>query len=277
LSYQAHKDLLFYATAARGYKSGGWDTSASSDFGQSSAEVSQHLGTPFQPEKVWSYELGSKYLSPGKRFELNAAAFIADYRDMQTNQFNPQTAVFETRNAGRARAEGLELEALAAPTRWLTLGLAYTYDVARYTEYVQSAAQNNSGNRLPETPRHDIHLSADTKWSTGMLPGQFQVGGDYTYRTKVYFSDTNSEPDFILDQSRFDGIVNFHAIWSSESGKWHASLFANDLTDRRPVVYATDVSGFYLTPAEASNPASRIYVVTRNQSRLIGLTLRRDL
>jgi outer membrane receptor protein involved in Fe transport len=185
--------------------------------------------------------------------------------------------VFETRNAGRARAEGLELEAFAAPTRWLTLGLAYTYDFAHYTEYVQSAAQNNTGNRLPETPRHDIHLSAEATWSTDLLPGQFEIGGDYTYRTKVYFSDSNSEPAFILDQSRFDGIVNLHAIWSSESGKWHASFFANDLTDRRPVVYATDVSGFYLTPAEAANPASKIYVVTRGQSRLIGLTLRHDL
>jgi iron complex outermembrane receptor protein len=277
LSFEAHQGLLLYATAARGYKSGGWDTSASSDYGSSSAAVSQHLGTPFQPEKVWSYELGSKYFAPGRRFELNAAAFIANYRDMQTNQFNPQTAVFETRNAGRARAEGLELEALGRPTRWLTLGLAYTYDLARYTEYVQSSAQNNSGNRIPETPRHNVHLSADTRWSLGGVPGEFNVGGDYTYRTKVYFADSNSEPDFILNQSKFDGVINLHAIWNSESDKWHATLFANDLTNRNPVVYATDVSGFYLTPTEARNPANKLYVVTRAQSRLFGLTLRRDL
>ena len=277
LSYQARTDLLFYATVARGYKSGGWDTSAASDFGSSPAEVSKHLATPFQPEKVWSYELGSKYLSDERRFQLNAAAFIADYRDMQTNQFDPLTGVFETRNAGRARAEGLELETLGAPTSWLTLGLDYTYDVARYTDYVQSALQNNSGNRIPETPRHDIHLSADTKWSIEAIPGRFSFGGDYTYRTKVYFADANSEPAFISDQSKFDGIVNLHATWSSESSKWHAMLFASDLTDRRPVVYATDVSGFYLTPNETRNAANKIYVVTRGQSRLVGLTLRRDL
>ena len=277
LSYEPQKGMLLYATAARGYKSGGWDTSAASDFGSSSAEVSQHLATPFQPEKVWSYELGSKFLSPGRRFELNAAMFIANYKDMQTNQFNPQTAVFETRNAGRARAEGLELETLGTPTRWLTLGLTYTYELARYTEYVQSSAQNNSGNRIPETPRHNIHLSADTRWSVGLIPGEFNVGGDYTYRSKVYFSDSNSEPNFTLNQSKFDGVINLHAIWNSPSDKWHATFFANDLTDRNPVVYATDVSGFYLTPSEASNPANKLYVVTRAQSRLIGLTVRRDL
>jgi len=277
LSYQAHKGLLLYATAARGYKSGGWDTSASSDFGSSSTAVSQHLGTAFRPETVWSYEIGSKYVSPARRFELNAAAFIADYKDMQTNQFNPQTAVFETRNAGAARAEGLELEMVGAPTRWLTLGLAYAYDLARYTEYVQSLSQNNTGHRIPETPRHNIHLSAETRGSIQSLPGTFNVGGDYTYRTKVYFSDSNSEPDFILRQGRFDGIVNLHAIWNSESDKWHATLFASDVTNRRPVVFATDVTGFYLTPGEAADPANKIYAVTRAPPRLIGLTLRRDL
>jgi len=158
--------------------------------------------------------------------------------------------VFETRNAGRARAEGLELETLGTPTRWLTLGLTYTYELARYTEYVQSSAQNNSGNRIPETPRHNVHLSADTRWSIGLIPGEFNVGGDYTYRSKVYFSDSNSEPNFILNQSKFDGVINLHAIWNSPSDKWHATFFANDLTDRNPVVYATDVSGFYLTRAK---------------------------
>jgi len=54
----------------------------------------------------------------------------------------------------------------------------------------------------------------------------------------------------VLQQSKFDGVVNLHAVWNSESDKWHATLFASDLTNRQPVVYATDVSGFYLTPTE---------------------------
>jgi len=54
-----------------------------------------------------------------------------------------------------------------------------------------------------------------------------------------------------LNQSKFDGVINLHAIWNSPSDKWHATFFANDLTDRNPVVYATDVSGFYLTPSES--------------------------
>jgi iron complex outermembrane receptor protein len=276
LDYQVRESLLLYATAAKGYKSGGWDTSASSDYGKSSAEVAQHLATAFQPETVRSYEIGSKYLSTDRRWQVNAAAFIADYRDMQTNQFNPQTAVFQTSNAGKARAKGVELETTEAPTNWLTLGLNYTYQLARYTDYVRSATQINTGNVIPETPKHSIHFSAETKFAVPVVPGDFNLGGDYTYRTAVHFADANDEPTFLLNESKFDGIVNLHTTWNSSGDSWHVSAFATNLTNRNTVVYATDVSGFYLTAAEAANPANRIYSVIRVPSRLIGLTIRHE-
>ena len=276
LDYQVRESLLLYATAAKGYKSGGWDTSASSDYGKSSAEVAQHLATAFQPETVRSYEIGGKYLSTDRRWQVNAAAFIADYRDMQTNQFNPQTAVFQTSNAGKARAKGVELETTEAPTNWLTLGLNYTYQLARYTDYVQSAAQNNTGNVIPETPKHSIHFSAETKFAVPAVPGDFNLGGDYTYRTAVHFADANDEPTFLLNETRFDGIVNLHTTWNTSGDSWHVSAFATNLTNRNTVVYGTDVSGFYLTPPEAANPANRIYSVIRIPSRLIGVTVRHE-
>jgi len=225
---------------------------------------------------VWSYELGAKYLSSDRRWQANAAAFIADYRDMQTNQFNPRTGVFETSNVGRARAKGIELETTEALTNWLTLGVSYTYQNARYTEYVQSAAQNNTGNTIPETPKHSVNLNAETKFALGSVPGDFNVGGDYTYRSAVHFADSNTEPAFLLEQSKFDGIVNLHTTWRSRGDQWHVSVFATNLTNRHTVVYATDVSGFYLTPAEAATAANRIYSVVRTPSRLVGLTVRHE-
>jgi hypothetical protein len=102
------------------------------------------------------------------------------------------------------------------------------------------------------------------------------LGGDYTYRTAVHFADANDEPTFLLNESKFDGIVNLHTTWNSSGDSWHVSAFATNLTDRNTVVYATDVSGFYLTPAEAANPANRIYSVIRVPSRLVGLTVRHE-
>jgi iron complex outermembrane recepter protein len=276
LSYQATDSLMLYATSAKGYKSGGWDTSASSDYGSPSAIVAKQLATAFQPEKVTSYEIGSKYLSQDLRFQANTAVFIADYRDMQTSQFNPQTGVYQTSNVGKSRAKGIELETMTAPTHWLTLGLSYTYELAKYTDFVQSTGQNNTGNVIPLTPKHNVHLSAETKFGIPGIPGNMNIGGDYTYRTAVHFADSNAEPSFILDQSKFDGIVNLHTTWNSDGDLWHVSLFATNLTDRHTVVYGNDLSGFYLTPAEAANAANRVFLVKRGPTRLVGLTIRRN-
>ena len=141
---------------------------------------------------------------------------------------------------------------------------------------MQSNAQNNTGNTIPETPKHSVNLNAEAKFGLGSALGYVTVGGDYTYRTAVHFADSNAEPAFLLDQSKFDGIVNLHTSWNSPSDQWHVALFASNLTDRRTVVYATDVSGFYLTPAEAASTANRIYSVVRTPSRLVGLTVKRE-
>jgi hypothetical protein len=101
-------------------------------------------------------------------------------------------------------------------------------------------------------------------------------GGDYSYRTRVHFSDSNSEAAFLLDQSKFDGIINLHATWSSRGNDWHVSLFSTNLTDRHSIVYATDVSAFYVTPAEAANPSNKVYSITRTQTRVFGVTLRHE-
>jgi hypothetical protein len=106
-------------------------------------------------------------------------------------------------------------------------------------------------------------------------PGSFNMGGDYTYRTAVHFADSNTEPAYLLDGSKFDGIVNLHTTWNSDSDLWHVSLFVNNLTNRHTVVYGTDVSGFYFTPTELANSANRVYSVTRMPTRLIGLTFKR--
>jgi hypothetical protein len=106
--------------------------------------------------------------------------------------------------------------------------------------------------------------------------GSFNVGGDYTYRTQVHFADSNTEPAFLLHQTKFDGLVNLHTTWNSESDTWHVSLFSTNLSNRHTVAYAVDVSGFYLTPAEIANPANRIYSVERIPTRVVGLTLRHE-
>ncbi len=74
LEYRPAEDVLLYASATRGFKSGGFNL--------------MNTGEEFQPEKIWSYELGFKSTWLEKRLRMNAAAFYYDYKDLQVNQFS---------------------------------------------------------------------------------------------------------------------------------------------------------------------------------------------
>ncbi len=100
LNYQVTEDLLAYATITRGFKSGGFD------FG-SSGPVQQATG--YNPEFLWSYEIGMKSQWFENRLRLNLGAFYYDYSNLQVELFTPPAAAF-TQNAASAAVKGLEAE-----------------------------------------------------------------------------------------------------------------------------------------------------------------------
>jgi iron complex outermembrane receptor protein len=69
LSYKADRDLLFFATASRGFKSGGTQTSNN-----------VNLANDFQPETLWNYELGSKFELFDRRLRVDLTGFYMEGR-----------------------------------------------------------------------------------------------------------------------------------------------------------------------------------------------------
>ena len=103
VDFQASPDLFFYASATRGFKSGGFNNAAVSA-----------ATAGFNPEKLWSYEAGTKTQFFDRRLRLNLTGFIYDYKDLQVRQFlGPGNAVIS--NAASARVKGFEAELLAKP------------------------------------------------------------------------------------------------------------------------------------------------------------------
>ncbi|MEP2987863.1 MAG: TonB-dependent receptor [Parasphingorhabdus sp.] len=104
LQFQATDDWMFYASATRGFRSGGWN-----------ARVNTASGLlPFSSEKVWSYEAGTR-LTVGNVFSVAATAFYIEAKDLQVNTAISQ-GVFAVGNAGRLLNSGLEIEAFINPT-----------------------------------------------------------------------------------------------------------------------------------------------------------------
>ncbi len=265
LSYQPNSHILAYATYSTGFKSGGFDLANETLIG---------LQTPFRPEKVKSYEAGIKLSAFEKRFVLNVAGYYADYTDLQVQAFNQQLVTFVTSNAGRAHIPGVEVEAVANPVNWLTLNGSYSYLDPTYKRY-NNGEDDFSGNQIPFDAKHHVNLGAELHATIKALGGgEVRAGGDVTFQSKRYFDDANETPPFVLNHTPIRGLINLHASWTSADGSLEATIWGKNLTDRRYLVFGTDLTVFYATPGEYFSPAgNKVFDTDWNLRPAFGLTL----
>ncbi len=112
-------DVNFYASWTEGFKAGGFNAQA---FNDNSADALQYA-----PEKATAWELGMRAWLLGGAAALNLALFRETIEDLQVLTVPPNSVDTSVVNAGKARAQGIELDAIWLPTSWLTLsgGLAF--------------------------------------------------------------------------------------------------------------------------------------------------------
>ena len=125
VNFKPNDDLLVFASATRGFKSGGWNARGTA--------ASQLL--PFGPEKVWSYEAGFKSDLLDNKVRANLTLYYQDTSDLQT----PSALVaasgaitFITRNFADYRNKGAELELSFAPVKGANLFVNAGYQDDKY-------------------------------------------------------------------------------------------------------------------------------------------------
>jgi iron complex outermembrane receptor protein len=114
VNYDLNEDFLLFASATRGFKSGGWNAR-----GTAASEL-----LPFGPEKVWSYEGGLKSEWFDRRLRVNLTGFYIDVAGLQTPSafIRPNGSIaFITRNFADYENYGLELELSAVPVDGLNV------------------------------------------------------------------------------------------------------------------------------------------------------------
>jgi outer membrane receptor protein involved in Fe transport len=117
-------DTMAYATAARGFKSGGYNTG----FGRLPASQRE-----FGDETVYDYELGIKTTLLKRRLQLHAALFDTTYDNYQDAAFIG--AQFTVGNAQKATDRGAELGLDALLTDTITSNLDVSYADFKYATY----------------------------------------------------------------------------------------------------------------------------------------------
>jgi iron complex outermembrane receptor protein len=220
LEYKAGDDLMLYATASRGFRSGGFN----------GRPFFRDVVGSFGPEYLWSYEGGIKSEWLGHRLLANLAVFHNEYSDIQLTSnrvtSDGNVGVF-TENGGEARLRGAELELQARPIANLDLAAGVGYIDAAMTK-VNPGVTATLQTVLPKTPKWDVNLSAQYRWMLGGL-GRLTVRGDYAYRSR-YYNDVANSPG--LAQQGF-GLFNARVSLQSASQQWEVAAFGTNLTDER--------------------------------------------
>ena len=176
LKYDYSEDIMIYGTLTRGFKSGGTNSLS---------------GDPaFDPEYLWSLEVGGKSTLADGRAIANVSAFYYDYTDLQVSTFAEGTV--RVRNAAEATVLGLELDVSAVlsdqftwDTSAMLLNAEYDKFVTRYGTQVLDVA----GNAMVNAP--EVSLTSTLSYSADIGPGTFSAMAQIAYRSEVFHSQFN--------------------------------------------------------------------------------------
>ena len=196
VAYKLSSAVNAYAKYAEGFKSGGFngefgDTGLAPDprgLG-SPAVVAANIAetrTPFNPEKVKSYELGLKASLAQGRLQLNTAVFQNNTRDLQLSIFQATGAASSIiTNAGRATTRGFEMDGMWLPVDALRLQVGYGYLDAKYDEFIDNGVNVADDRAFVHAPKNTFNALVDgrimqTSW------GKLHLLADYTWTDKFY-------------------------------------------------------------------------------------------
>ena len=235
IDWNVTDDAMLYFSATKGYKSGGVNSAAAAAQGES-----------FNPETIWSYEVGAKTDWFDHRLRANLTVFKYDYSDLQVQSLIGPGLV-SIGNAASAAAKGVEAELTAKPTPAWKLTTNLTYLSATYRTFAAASVPqalvpfvssspdynattgtfNAAGKTLDAAPRYTAFVAAQHNWELGNQ-GSIYGRAEYHWQDRVYFDPSNAS---VMSQGAY-GLVNLSTGYSTADGLWQAQLYAKNVTDK---------------------------------------------
>jgi iron complex outermembrane receptor protein len=238
LQKQINPQLMWYLSANRGFKSGGFNGRANAP-----TDVST-----FDPEFVWTYESGLKFRSADGRASANGDVFYSNYKDFQarvSDITNPGDPIpnfgFPVLNAARLTMYGAEFQGsmLVRDNNQLQAQIGYLH--AKYDEFDDPRVQLD-----PSLAGLHAHVAFTPRWTARAAAthtfnlhdgSAITVGGDVSYRGKMWLSVDN-RPGLVQDAYTLVGVFG---VFDSADGHWQLRAGVRNLTDR---TYKTDAQEF---------------------------------
>jgi iron complex outermembrane recepter protein len=259
LVYRASRELLLYASYARGYKAGGFNLDrVECTIGTagcapgSAAAITPINNTQFGDETNNSFEVGEKATLFNRKLLLNATLFYQKYKGFQLNTFNG--LVFVVTSVPSVISKGIDADFVWIATNDLSIQGGVTYSDTRYnlnaaqlaTLQAQTGFLGSANSRLSLAPFWSASLS-----STYTQP----IGDNYKMRFNIgakYSSGYNTGSD--LDPGKYQSgyvLANGRIAFSPRDEHWAIEVWAENLlnTNYKQVAFN---SGFQNVPTNAT-------------------------
>jgi outer membrane receptor protein involved in Fe transport len=180
VTYQINDKDMVYATAAKGYRSGGGN--ANDSIGNPLCLPSlEELGLTdvpksFNSDSLWSYEVGTKDSMFDNRLAFQLSAYDIIWSNIQSAVSLPSCSEGFTANRGKAISRGVDLQVQALVGEHLQLSLSGGYDHAYYPTAEYGAPSKgvtpllvDSGEALPSVVPWSVAVTANYSRSIDRL------------------------------------------------------------------------------------------------------------
>jgi iron complex outermembrane receptor protein len=265
LSYEFSKDLMVYATAAKGFRPGGGNQPLPIFPPPNSPANFNYKAWPtsYKSDSLWSYEVGEKARFLDRRLTVNTGLYYEDWTQIQLEELPFGYPLFD--NSGDAKIYGAELELKALLATGFTLSASGAYTHAKlepgphYTIVMQGQPVGAPVSTVvPDVPEYTANIGLDYNHPLDG-PLSLLAHADYTYTGQRYDLVAINQgqmwrlPGYALANLRVG--VNIGAEWA-------VSLFCDNLANNHPALEN-------MTALNLANPDFNR--VLTSQPRTIGL------
>jgi iron complex outermembrane receptor protein len=216
VKYEFSFASMVYFNASKGFRSGG--------FNNTSAGGGVFTVPPtFDPETLWSYELGTKQQWLDRRLIFEGSVYYNDWKDVQSTGLAQGAPIPIIDNAGTVQGWGVDLSLMARPVAGLTLTGSYGWN---NMEFKTATQDKLPGDPVDFAVQESWSLSADYRRTLfGDVAGFARV--DYQHSGAGQITLRNFGNQIVAIGER--DLVNLRL--GLDFGRFEASLFAENLTD----------------------------------------------
>jgi iron complex outermembrane recepter protein len=276
LTYKFGEGSLAYATYSDGFRPGGFNRRpcrVPSAICPTNADFVR-LGT-YKPDKVQNYEVGGKFALFDHTLQLNLAAYMIDWKNIQVTVFdqNISNQTFTT-NLLDARIKGLEGDITWRATSEFTFNSAFSFNDSKLTKYRKNTTVLRPlGGPLALSPKFQMNYRLN--WEKELASGLHSFANFSFHHVGKSISDVIDNVDIRYQGSNptlgyaasvpvtYNGVLvrpgdvivpipgaqrlrayqTIGASFGVSKDEWRIEIFGDNLTDARPELYKSGNDG----------------------------------